>query len=287
MKRIVFLLLIVTLFALVSCAQNVSPDLHIVPEEIPAEPQEIVQEEEAEYLFENTICAEESFLLDSGEVMGYYTYALPQMSIGNEDRLSKEERTAALSRAETFNSRMRDVLEAAVRYGNEMLADHKLLVEEENGPFVVCDELSSTVCRSGQIISVVTQCYYYGGGVHPYSYTVTYTFDLALGQFIDPAQIGDDPESFRTAAAELLIEHAESLGEDYTEGFWADYGDIISRWNETAVIFDENGMTVIFSAYELGPYAMGPVELTLSYEELANVIGDGGLAHLGVMNEIQ
>ena len=41
-------------------------------------------------------------------------------------------------------------------------------------------------------------------------------------------------------------------------------------------------MTVTFSAYELGPYAMGPVELTLSYEVLAQAIGEGGLAHLGV-----
>ena len=84
-------------------------------------------------------------------------------------------------------------------------------------------------------------------------------------------------------AAEALIRHAESLGEEYTEGFWADYRDIISRWNETAVYFDETGMTVIFSAYELGPYAMGPVELTLTYAELADMIGDGGLSHLGII----
>ena len=84
------------------------------------------------------------------------------------------------------------------------------------------------------------------------------------------------------AAAELLVAKAEGLGEDYTSGYWSDYAQIISRWNEAAVLFDETGMTVVFSAYELGPYAMGPVELVLTYEELADAIGEGGLAHLGV-----
>ena len=104
-----------------------------------------------------------------------------------------------------------------------------------------------------------------------------------MGQFIDPAQIGDDPETFRVQAAALLVAQAESLGEEYTSGYWDDYAEIISNWNETTVLFDENGMTVIFSAYELGPYAMGPVELQLTYGELAGVIGQGGLEHLGVV----
>ena len=86
---------------------------------------------------------------------------------------------------------------------------------------------------------------------------------------------------FRAKAAELLIAKAEGLGEEYTEGFWPDYADIISGWNEAAVLFDASGMTVIFSVYELGPYAMGPVELFLTYAELAEAIGEDGLAHLG------
>ena len=40
-------------------------------------------------------------------------------------------------------------------------------------------------------------------------------------------------------------------------------------------------MLVIFSPYELGPYSMGSVELRLSYEELADLVGPGGMARLG------
>ena len=287
MKRIMLLISIMFLLGLAACAQNTAVNQGVVHELMPAPQQETapVQEETPQYLFENTLCAEKQIHSDSGEMIGYYAYALPQMSIGNEECLTDAARTTALRNVEIFNARMSEILEDAVLYGDEMLWDQKLLVEEEYAPFVACDEVTSSVCRSGQIVTVVSQCYYYGGGVHPYSYTVTYTFDLSAQQFIDPAQIGDHPENFRTAAAELLIAQAESLGEDYTEGYWPDYRDIISRWNETAVIFDESGMTVIFSAYELGPYAMGPVELTLTYEELADAVGEGGLAHLDGLNQ--
>lgn len=285
MKRIAILVSLLVFLMLVACTQDAAPNQNAAAEETPAPPQEDNEEQEPQYVFENTVCAEDQLLRESGEMAGYYSYCLPLMTIGNEAELSEEDRTAALRNAETFNDRMREILAEAVRYGKEMLEGQKNLVEDENVHFIVCDELNSTVCRSGQIVSVISQCYFYGGGAHPNSYTATYTFDLSAGQFIDPAQIADDPESFRTAAAELLIEHAESLGEEYTEGFWADYRDIISRWNETAVIFDEDGMTVIFSAYELGPYAMGPVELTLTYAELADLIGEGGRAHLGVLTK--
>lgn len=285
MKRIMLLASIIILLGLVACAKNTGINQGVPHELMPAPQQETVpaKEEPPQYLFDNTLCAEKQIHSDSGEMVGYYTYVLPQMSIGNEECLTEETRATALHNTEIFNARMKEILEEAVRYGDEMLLDQKLLVEEEYAPFVACDEVTSSVYQSGQIVTVASQCYYYGGGAHPYSYTVTYTFDLSAQQFIDPAQIGDDPEEFRTAAAQLLIAQAESLGEDYTEGYWPDYRDIISRWNETAVIFDENGMTVIFSAYELGPYAMGPVELTLTYEELADVIGEGGLAHLDVL----
>lgn len=281
MKRILGLLILILM--LTACVQNSVPNQNIVPEETPALPQESIEEKKPQFDFDNTICAEDQLLRESGEVAGYYSYCLPMMTVVNGNELSEKDRTEALRIAETFNARMNEVLEESVLYGKELLDAQKVLVEEENVDFIVCDECSATVRQNGQIVSVISQCYFYGGGVHPYSHTVTYTFDLSAGQFIDPAQIGDDPEYFRTVAAEALIRHAESLGEEYTEGFWADYRDIISRWNETAVYFDETGMTVIFSAYELGPYAMGPVELTLTYAELADMIGDGGLSHLGVI----
>ena len=93
--------------------------------------------------------------------------------------------------------------------------------------------------------------------------------------------IADKPEEFRTGAAALLVEKAEAL-EEYQPGYWSDYADIIARWNEGTVLFDEEGMLAVYSPYLLGPYAMGEVELRLGYDELAELIGPGGLERLGV-----
>ena len=112
----------------------------------------------------------------------------------------------------------------------------------------------SVLC--GQIVSVRMDNTSYSGGAHPNSYTNSYLFDLATGQFIDPIQVADDPEAFRAGAAELLVEAAEAREEDLP-GYWVDYRDIIGRWNEGAALFGPEGMTVVFSTYELGPYAMG------------------------------
>lgn len=41
-------------------------------------------------------------------------------------------------------------------------------------------------------------------------------------------------------------------------------------------------MTVVYSPYELGPYALGTVELRADYRELAELLGPGGLERLGL-----
>lgn len=283
MKRWNYCILLLGILALTSCyAGNVQENNLTEPGEQTGPPQEEVVYEVPRYQFEYMTRSDCFVREDTGEESAFYSYSLPTMRVANEAYLTETDCETASRNVAAFNQRMNEVIDEFESFGKEMMEEQKFLVETENVSFAVCDEVDCSTIEMGQIISVVAQCYYYGGGAHPNSYTVTYTFDLSVGQFIDPAQIGDDPEHFRIAAAELLVQHAESLGEEYTSGFWTDYPEIISRWNETAVLFTEEGMTVIFSAYELGPYAMGPVELTLGYEELTDVIGEGGLSHLGV-----
>ena len=58
-----------------------------------------------------------------------------------------------------------------------------------------------------------------------------------------------------------------------------------AEFSRITVLFDGEGMTVVYSPYELGPYAMGTVELKASYEELAQLLGPGGLERLGLAEE--
>lgn len=237
------------------------------------------------YEFEDVTQARQFVDESSGKVYASYNYRMPRMHINTQDGMSEDELAAAQRNADTFNTQMQILMDNAVAFGEEMAQDLESGYFAMNSEMPATDEKLMSVIQTGQILTVFANGYFYGGGAHPHAYVDSYTFDLTVGQFIDPAQIGDDPEAFRVQAAALLVAQAESLGEDYTSGYWDDYAEIISNWNDTTVLFDETGMTVIFSAYELGPYAMGPVELQLTYEELAGVIGQGGLERLGVVSQ--
>jgi len=244
---------------------------------------ESIEEIKPLYEFEDLTQSRQFVDESSGRVYASYHYRMPMMRVNERDGMSEQELAAARRNAENFNAQMQLLMENAVAFGEELAQDSEGGNSPMNGQLPITDEKIMSVSQTGQILTVFANGYFYGGGAHPHAYTDSYTFDLSVGQFIDPAQIGDDPEAFRVQAAALLVAQAESLGEEYTSGYWDDYAEIISNWNETTVLFDENGMTVIFSAYELGPYAMGPVELRLTYGELADVIGQGGLEHLGVV----
>ena len=285
LKRLIWIHIGLALVILTSCGVSNGTENHQTDgETVITQPEEPAYESPI-YAFDSVACSDRYVREDTGEESAVYNYKFPVLSVVNAESLTDADRESVQRNVAVFNQRMSELMEEFVAHGKKLIESQKELVETENVSFAVCDEVIGVPVQMGQIISVVTHCYFYSGGVHPSSFTVTYTFDLSVGQFIDPTQVADDPEAFRVAAADLLVVHAESLGEEYVSGFWTDYRDIITRWNETSVIFEESGMTVIFSAYELGPYALGPVELKLSYEELIDAIGDGGLYHLGVLNE--
>lgn len=273
MKRVKPIFLILIVIMLCACAVQKETDAGQNGDFIISGPAQPI------YVFEDTVQAK-SFQTEDGKVFASYNYQVPMMSLGNGDKLSLQEREIAERNVAAFNEQMRKILNEAVEYGEEL--GEESYEGFNSGYMPLADEKVLSVFRRGEVLTVLAQCYYYGGGAHPYTYSLSYIFDLTQGQFIDPAQIGDDPEAFRVQTAQLLVEHAEALGEEYTAGFWPNYAEIISGWTEAAVVFERDGMKVIFSVYELGPYAMGPVELLLTYEELSDAIGEGGLTHLGV-----
>ena len=64
--------------------------------------------------------------------------------------------------------------------------------------------------------------------------------------------------------------------------FWEDYEDTLDNWSSYAVSFDEAGMSVMFSPYELAAYAAGPQVFRIPYEDLAPCLGSRGRTLLGL-----
>lgn len=213
-------------------------------------------------------------------VVAIYNYQTILLNLRNEGSVSPEDEETAQRNMEAFNSKMHavhaELAEQGTAFGEDALAAY-----EEFGPLSAEYEDDADVGADfcGDIISVVLRRSSYTGGAHPNRYAASYLFDLAAGQFIDPTQIAEDPEAFRAGAAALLLEKAD--GHPEQDAFWQDYADILAHWNEGTVRFNEEGMEVIYSPYELGPYAIGEVELSLGWEELEPLIGPSGMERLG------
>lgn len=213
-------------------------------------------------------------------VVAHCSYQVILLGLQNEEDVSPEAAEAAARNVAVFNEKMRTVhtelAEQGTVFGEDAVAAYEefgsLAAEYEDDA-----DIGADFC--GDIVSAVLRRSSYTGGAHPNRYAASYLFDLTAGQFIDPTQVADDPEAFRTGASELLLEKAAAHRDQ--EAFWQDYASILSRWNEGTVRFDSEGMWVIYSPYELGPYAIGDVELVLSWEELEPLIGPGGMAKLG------
>ena len=285
MNRKITILLVICLCLLAACAslEHQNGD----PAQSPAEPDAPPEEhyEQPVYEFESACSAEKIFYAedDAQKELARYTYELCTLSVSNLEALSPEDAEAAEGNVEAFNAKMRDLLNEYAGHGQEMGSDAASLYIQDSAFFdhsSFYEELSSRCYLAGEIVSVRLDSSSYTGGAHPSSYTSSYLFDLHTGQFIDAAQLAEDPEAFRTGAAELLLEKADAIQEN-RGSYWQEYAETISHWNEGTVLFDGEGMLVVYSPYDLGPYAMGAVELRLSYDELSGLIGQSGLERLG------
>lgn len=280
MKKTLAILLAVYLVIAAGCGGNVIAD-NGINEQI--EVRSVIYEEPV-YEIETTV-DQEQFTSEEGEPLLSFSYQLLNLAVSNLEGVSPEDKAAAERNIENFNAQMSQRMAAAEELNQETVVDAQLAYEEGCLGGEYTDETTAAATVMGTIISVCIENYNYFGGAHPNRYTLGFTFDLSAGRFIDPAQLADDPETFRTGVAELLVEKADSMGEEYTSGYWADYRDIIAHWNEGTVIFGDGGMTVHYSPYEIGPYAMGDLDLTVSYQELEPLIGPGGMEKLGLSLE--
>lgn len=229
----------------------------------------------------DTTSTEESFTLEDGTLAAFYSCQMPRLSVDNPEALSTEDRRQAEQNEKSFNQVMAQLMEEAVSGGQRLGQSAREACDAGSLGDAYTDVTAAEAVICGQIVSVRVDNSGYSGGAHGYGYTDGYLFDLSVGRFIDPIQIADDPENFRLGMSELLIQKAEADTERLPD-YWSDYRSILSRWNEGTVLFDTEGMTVVYSYYELGPYAMGPVELFAGYDEIVDLLGPGGLAYLGV-----
>ena len=231
---------------------------------------------------------------EDGTTLASYTFQLPVLTAVREDgtpitEARSEPEEQALVAAAAFNEKFGKW--AAAEEFPEFVASagEDLALRREWGTQWMPYELTldCTVYQTDRIISVAGLYYSYTGGAHPNTWQLGWNFDLEGGTFFGPEMLTDGTELQEVVSGEI-IRQAQLPMDDGTvpaEGYWEDYEAIIANWVSYTVSFDEEGMVVIFSPYELAPYAAGPQIFRLSYDWLEPHLSARGRALLGLESE--
>lgn len=298
-KLIALLLSLLMLVALAGCSSAPKesdpeplpppPITEQPPEEIPPEPEPILQ-----YFADTTLCADTVYSEDKIPLVTY-SYSVPRLTVRREDgsEVTAAENAAeeqALTVAMTFNERFAEWVAAEeVEEWTKAASEQLSFYQEEGFPWNegYCLELSCTVYQTEQMVSVYGMYYSYTGGAHPNTYHMSWNFDLETATFFDPKLLGKDAD-FQKVVADEILRQAHEIREDgwySAEMYWDDHETIIADWSSYAVYFNEKGMTVTFSPYELAPYVAGVQEFFLSYDLISPYLSEDGQALLGLITE--
>jgi len=130
---------------------------------------------------------------------------------------------------------------------------------------------------ANEILSVQMEYYQFTGGAHGNTNYVITNYDIKTGEKIDWRQIFLMNSDFFQKISELSF---KNLKEKLTTGEtplsndeWIKEGTAPNEENyNTNVGFTENGLLIIFQQYQVAPYAAGPQEVIIPYQNIENFL---------------
>lgn len=273
--------LLLVLSALVGCAGET---LTNVKNALPDLPAEVIAFSVEMEMYEETVRDED------GAALAECSYELPVLTARLADgsvleTVATAGQERALAVAETFNGRFAQWKTNPRTLAESAREDRAFRNESGLEPVAYTDNLSCTVYQTETLVSVSGNYSTYTGGAHPNSILMSWNFDLDAGEFFEPEILdegGDFREYVHLALVKQARETAAAAGMTPKDFYWEDYEDTLAEWSSYAVSFDETGMTVGFSPYELAAYAAGPQVFHLAYETLLPHLGQHGRALLGL-----
>ncbi len=273
--------LLLVLSALVGCAGETLTNVKNALPDLPAEVIAFSVEMET---YEETVRDED------GAALAECSYELPVLTARLADgsvleTVATAGQERALAAAETFNGRFAQWKTNPRTLAESAREDRAFRNESGLEPVAYTDNLSCTVYQTETLVSVSGNYSTYTGGAHPNSILMSWNFDLDAGKFFEPEILdegGDFREYVHLALVKQARETAAAAGMTPKNFYWEDYEDTLAEWSSYAVSFDETGMTVGFSPYELAAYAAGPQVFHLAYETLLPHLGQHGRALLGL-----
>lgn len=127
------------------------------------------------------------------------------------------------------------------------------------------------VARRGDVLTVEIKTYRYTGGAHGIPSVEWLNWDLATGERVSLQQV------IRTGKQGDFWELAEAAHQrwlDQQSGIDTQYREAWPFQRSEDFRFNDDGIVLRYGVYELGPYAIGPVQLTIPWQDLRDVIRD-------------
>lgn len=285
-KRFILILALCLLAALSGCGGQTA---QTAPEEagtplVPLTPAEEITYEVVTAPYEQTVTAE-----DGTELMRV-SFQLPRLRALADGVPVETPETAAqqeaMERVERFNGsfdQWRDS-EGTAQNMASARAHYEADPEWFGDDFCYAEELTHTVYRTDALISVSGLYYNFTGGAHPNTWLLGWNFDLRTGEFFSPEVLAEGTDLQEAVTTELIrqAQTPDETGWVPADGYWEGYEATLANWPSCAVTFDEAGMRVEFSAYELAPYAAGEQSFHVQYELLREHLDRDGLILLGL-----
>lgn len=239
---------------------------------------------------------EETVHAEDGTLLMTVSFQLPHLQAYADGTLIETPATPAqeeaMARVNTFNENFNQWRESGDTA--QSMEDAKSLYQSFPDAFSntsYCEEFTYTAYRTGSLISIAADYYSYLGGAHPNDVYFSWNFDLDSSTFLTIPELATDPQAFTLAVADMIEVQAgerfasepEYEGLSISDIYWDNYRETIEKWgNDYAASFDADGLTVIFSAYELASYANGPQEFHIPYAALDSYWSDSGRTVLGL-----
>lgn len=237
---------------------------------------------------------EDSAVDEDGTPLATYRVRIPVLTARRADGTAietaeTEAEARALEAVETFNAQfMAWTLDEEFQELADMAREERVWRQESGIEWghAFFTEMTSRTYQTERLISVAGSYDIYTGGAHPNMVLMAWNFDLETGEFFVPEHLAEDAEAFSQTVREEIVRQIHERAAEYDltaeEMFWENYEEIAAGWSSYAVSFDEEGMTVAYSPYELAAYAAGPQSFCLSYDLLMPHLSDYGRAVLGL-----
>ena len=118
------------------------------------------------------------------------------------------------------------------------------------------------------VLSVKGNSYDYEGGAHGYGSEWGTTIDLKSGAELALSQLAADAHGFMNKVLEVVLENL-SARQDEDVLFDAYESYVEQHIEETRWYLDAAGIVLVYTPYEIGPYASGSITVRVPYEEVA------------------